>query len=1171
MKKIEQLYRGLLKLSGDQGFRDFVSSLSRDQHAVKPGKPYRVVITNPSELSGGVISGLLVSFDPDNSGGAMDTPAQSPLHGGWSSASPFPGPSSGNAGAGGHAGSGVVTGYQYLAGEGVDSSKRGLRMGFLEMTPAHRNLPDIYLKIRKSLASSTRFKTGRDGEALFISIPVPSDGLPYPLEFEIKVGMASLSGLEELIDIDSEYPAIAWQCTDQETVSQFLDDFEQGYFPDSAADSEWVDVELGSGISSQVTCSAYFLRSLAIKRTLMTCDSLAQAKQVIIAAMAHILILKLVGIPVAPIRYTYVRNKTTRMYAIYALQRRYDSSQFADSILTDSQVTLDEKKKLIDQMLEMLQKCDSYNATQALENNESESAFTIAIDPNFPNFCQLDEGLFSADFSPFFMMVTGDFLRANQFVVDMEMPGRAELFRSMCSNPLMTHTFFLTMLWREWQKYQIIKLKNDEGRLVDEVTASLAEIMQEVYDYALERVNGLPHIRVAIRELEEVAAFDRCRAEQASICRSPAARLLELMQNPRARMSCWYAEACRRHHRIQSLYSRVFDPEEELQRLQSACPWPFSHESYSTYLSALRGMVEAAEDTDRETLLGALHYQAGNIPDSNIRIQSSIVEELGTQITERLSRKKQPINAGNSSKGVDRSILSDHEQTLFFQYSLNIRFIADGVREGTLTQALISAIKNWLSKNDLSEDLLSFLDDSSTKGMRLASDPVPVFLRSLAEHLRINFDVILVYPDRRLQPAAVRYTFSGKTVSISHLKNYESIRDLARRPNVLLLSSRRVGNDQPATAGNWSNIELAEEAEAESEVPASKRIKVEPSEPESLASLRLQGMSAVYIAGGRIRTGVACASAQELIIRVITAATNYLDTGHIRDLPWRNVEAAILSRLPKNLVHRCVDVPSGSMLSVQQLMIAFLDYLHQTNRFRNRKIQFINIVLPAIDSTLDSPRFAIWTYGRKGKHLYEVRKQFLYGVNVEEIVQQTSQQNGIAFFVDTPATPVASFLAPAGEQAVENWWLMTSEPSEDFDLAQHSLPDSQAVMGDFLPPGDSGHFAPFEVLPNSQEVGFGGQTPPDAGEGAAEDGDTSHTQSVQNEDEFQPNNQDDDNELSPVIRNKDIRNNGGMGRKRDATSFELNVLDAGEEALWVLPIIMGSYFGQIKKTTHSPW
>ena len=378
----------------------------------------------------------------------------------------------------------------------------------------------FYLKKRTGFNENRIFFThNRASESNIImvirrSFRVRPEGAPRShdcLEISIPVGTLEFATVGQLLSLPHEYTTCTelWQnhvfghgVPDEEegdtdfeadldefsdiALQDFLQELESHWNVANPIDNPMVERVLGAGISSVVVATFHNFRSLAFKRLYKTCENKSDAMDVISSARINLLLLSIYGIPVAPMRYEMIYNQKKNDFAIYCIQTLYDPEQFADHFLEDSEVSPDEKMKLINTIIHYMNLCDISNGYQLKVDDGFKGYFRAAVDSNYPNYCLIDGVWHLIDLSPFFWAVGDQFSSANQHILDMnQSPDYYSFIKSLCTNPIQLYVFFCGRVFRPYQRYSLSHHPDDQRK---------AREWLSLYHYALSRVSTLPQI-----------------------------------------------------------------------------------------------------------------------------------------------------------------------------------------------------------------------------------------------------------------------------------------------------------------------------------------------------------------------------------------------------------------------------------------------------------------------------------------------------------------------------------------------------------------------------------------------------------------------------------------------------------------------------------------------------
>ena len=179
---------------------------------------------------------------------------------------------------------------------------------------------------------------------------------------------------------------------------------------------------LGKGISAQVMESFNILRSVALKRLHKSLPSQTLGENAIMSARVSMKLLWLAGIPFLPLKYYLVPARTEGDYAVYSLQKKINRSHFYENGLSSCSEPLELQQGRLDDIIELLVKCDLENTDQLYAFNDETSGINIGIDPNFSNYCEDGGSTVIADLSPFLWAFEDQVPDINDVILDSGMP-----------------------------------------------------------------------------------------------------------------------------------------------------------------------------------------------------------------------------------------------------------------------------------------------------------------------------------------------------------------------------------------------------------------------------------------------------------------------------------------------------------------------------------------------------------------------------------------------------------------------------------------------------------------------------------------------------------------------------------------------------------------------------
>ena len=893
------------------------------------------------------------------------------------------------------------------------------------------------------------------------------------VEFNIRVGPAEFSGIDLLLNQAAEFPEMLSEI-DADSILEFLHLYEQHYDSAAPQSNPYLGHLIGSGISSQVSTPFSFLRSLAVKRTHVCCNSMTEAEQVVMALRAYILILQRAGIPVAPIAYVPVPNEMTGKVAVFGLQKRYEKEEFSDHILGDPKIPMEAKKALLDRILALQTVCDDYNASQVLAIGPLGRIFSLAIDINYPNFCRQGGLLQVADLMPMFQVFAGNLMPANLYAMDMG-DNREQLVKSLSSDPLLIHAFFLCMIYRQVMRFESSSQRSARLNVNNAKSVELARQWREIYEYALLRVLEKPHILWAINSrLAELGAPEaRVLREDAKARDAWAGELRTLLIQQGSPMQTEYAQWFKFHQKIQEDTRRGG-------QVSDLTDW-------------------TREWPEREHPSDEYHFVLGDLSENFARLIEARLQKKKAakrqkkagpqtrppiQTIETLDPEKSQVSTGNVV------LEEDFVEFLRLMFNLNYQSVASDndcfwrALDKLLSRLLkdryswvVTELKKRILKRRNSQpdgEAQSNQQDPPGWGN---SDDLPLVMQEVLAEFQMQIAIMVIGIGENHQPTAVLFSFASEysdeilqTVLIGH----QQIQDHMQDQNLIILANHNLHQyDLDINAGpaiqHWGAVEqpMPEPAEIEDdreeeceEEPAPKRIKLNVSQVGSLEvlrstfMLRVDGREPEHPPGGWSSLKF---FSEKFLRMVIEAMRRHLIDMHSPDLEMRRhladmhlpdfekTNAELLSDiyligqlhayLPDKVKPLGESEDTGDMLPLLEHLVGLLDWQAQVGE----PWLGIAVIQPALGFSPENPVYSVWLISRANGLRFIVRRTLLYPVSFNILSLFLGNRRVRVFFTNSVATPDGKYLLKSDQGTPPDWWLVSQKdsqvPATDDDIA----------------------------------------------------------------------------------------------------------------------------------------
>ncbi|WP_461536223.1 hypothetical protein [Spongorhabdus nitratireducens] len=854
---------------------------------------------------------------------------------------------------------------------------------------------------KKDIDEHISFKADSDENQLYIVFTRRLSSRVF-VDFHISIGNALFNDPSELIDENSEFDGLGSDSITAEDIAAFIEQYEQNYNPDFPEINAHLLSFLGSGISSQVTWPLYFLRSMVLKRIHRTCKCQAEVEKVIASARANIMLMNLAGIPIAPVSYLYVYNVRRRDYVIYAIQPKYAREQFADHVLADPAVPWGDKKKIIDTIIDYMEKCEGPNPLNP--TGDPEQGFVFTVDPNFPNYCLIKGQWMLADMSPFFFAVNDEFAIGNHYILNLE-NNFYHHAKTLCTNPVRRYVFFLGMIYREYHKHKKQCYSYTDVDAKDEEAEMKASIWHEIYEYAVTQVFSLPQVRH-----ELCVIIDQAQSYIPYVCQLPSFRFefidfcLEQLESKGYKVSKGY-------------YSRVNRP-----------------------------LCEFMDN-------GSLIAKAASIQDL-----WDIGACFGTKINERVEKRKR--EKGKKKKDYDsggrvkseiyrlHGPLDSQEYKVFVENTLSMQYhaIPFTTPESSFLQSVAKGVLRFAFPGESEECVLGKLElalypklassqvDRWSVPERIffpscdhEEDIIPILLGVLRDLSGIKCRVMVVYPNSQMRPESILYQFNSEIKNLVDVRRFYKVEDIkreARQESTIVLASHHTG--PPVffrESSPWACLSIAglyvnssDEPElSDSNILDTKGVIYQAAGfyPD-LIPLRFVNEYSVCISNMYRLSGLVSVDKTIRYQRDIRGAI----TDYLRSIPLGI--AGVLRRVPKSMQLQCYHHEAGSQLYMHVLVIALMDYLFEMYS-GIEAYRTVVLIQPNLKYGQNVSSYAYWKFYRQVEQQL-VGRYFKYHASAQEIVSLLQRPGTIVFFSNAFVSKSGHYILPGEEAECAGWW-----------------------------------------------------------------------------------------------------------------------------------------------------
>ncbi|MGY0217665.1 hypothetical protein ACWJJH_09775 [Endozoicomonadaceae bacterium StTr2] len=846
------------------------------------------------------------------------------------------------------------------------------------------------------------FKTGSEENQLYIVFTRRLTERVF-IDFHIVIGNASFNTPGELIDGDSEFGGLGSESIAVSDIFEFIEHYERNYNPDFPEINTHLLSFLGSGVSSQVTWPLYFLHSMVLKRIHRTCKDEKKVQQVIASARANIMLMQLAGIPIAPVAYLYVYNERRRDYVIYAIQPKYDREQFADHVLADPVVAWEDKKKIIDTIIDYLKKCEGPNPLNP--TGDPRQGFVFTVDPNFPNYCFVKKKWMLADMSPFFFAVNDEFAIGNHYILNLE-NNFYDHAKTLCTNPLRRYIFFLGMIYREYLKHKQQCFSYSDIGARDEEAENRSRIWYEIYEYAVSHVFSLPQVRY-----ELCVILDEAKSYVPYFC-----------QTPRFRFE--FIEFC-----IENLESEDYTA------------------SDGYYERVKEGSVLKSPDDDSP------FYDSADKQDL-WDMGAFFAIKINKRVEERKKAKDQKgkdyCSGGRVQSHISRShgTLDIQECKVFVENALGMQYnvIPYATSENCFLQSVVKSVHKFALQDEselhilqkLKFSLHDRLADSQLARWRLPDrvffpdcneerDNIPLLLGVLRDLSGLKCRVLVVYPSYEMKPEGILYQFSSeieKLVDVRKLYEIEDVKLEASKENTIILVNHHTG---PPVFNQgcqfWTYLSVITPCEDSSEFSRKSESNVSAQKgeifqyngfnPESI-TVRFVNEYAVTIS--KMNRLSALASVHKTVRYqrdILEAIAEYLNC-----IPLDF--AGFFRKAPKKMQSAHYQHEAGSQLYMHTQVIALLDYLYEMYS-GSEAYRMIALIQPNLTYGQSLTPYAYWLFYRQSEQQL-VGRFFRYAVSREAILSLLQRPGTIIFFSNAFVSKSGHYILPKEDSESAGWW-----------------------------------------------------------------------------------------------------------------------------------------------------
>ena len=899
-----------------------------------------------------------------------------------------------------------MTGWYFFPQGDTQISRAGTLRGAL-IERYNREEPQVLFRFRltppgvEKVDEHVHFKTGRLDDQIYMVITCQLVPGIY-IEFDISLGKAAFNHPQDLIDDGSEFQGVQWTMLDTGAIFDFIREYERNYNPDFPEINIYLQEYLGTGVSSQVANPLYFLRSMVLKRLHKPCRTEAEAKEVIASARANIMLMRLAGVPWAPVAYLYVHNEKRNDYVIYSMQPRYAKGSFADHVLGDSSASWDEKKTIIDTIISYLKKCEGRNPLNP--TGDPRQGFVFAVDPNFPNYCQLNDQWVLADMSPFFFAVNDDFAIGNQYILNLE-NSFYEHAKTLCTNPVRRYIFFLGMIYREYLRHEQVNQQYVMAGALHTHAAEQALIWRKIYKYAVDEVYSLPQMQ---HELSTVNHLSQLLNTDVEPSREERQKMIEY----------WLDQLANPEYKVSERYYQLINQADE---------------------SDGDGLTSAVFEANRQYLW-----------DLSARFGMRINERVQTRIAANKYKVKDDTSGGfiKSKRLRQHGPLNDQEFKLFIGNTLGMEYhpiprdnycfwhsILAGVQqfmpigmshsEGILwLEQAVHALQPPIQQGILQS--LGTLFDPPHWG---ATDNIPVVLQVLNEYLGKAFRILVIHPNEHMQPVGIIYHCNPEfpLVEIHVLHSIEEIQAEAKVWGTIILANHQTGSAGPFQDQHWGLVTLPPippESQMDMLNPVvAPGVKINPFNLPVSGWLSIpdrfeQEFQVQLVDHMRRENNVSGTVTEAYQNDLLLAIEDFLANIGLQD-------NSIKSKLPERMKVEGYIAEEGSQAYLHALIMALLDVLDDYDLVPG-VVGSVALIQPNLSYQASQPSYAVWV-------IYRFEGQILTGRYFQYVVDQRALRyilehpGTVSFFSNGFVSRAGDYLLPNAFHETGGWWWISSK------------------------------------------------------------------------------------------------------------------------------------------------
>ena len=831
----------------------------------------------------------------------------------------------------------------------------------------------FYLRIRDSCRGSKPFSYGGVGGRYMLLSFCETLTPELSMEVSLPLGPSEDSEIGQLVDTGQEYPSLREIAEDD--VALYLQEFERHHDPIHPAANQFALKSLGKGISTQVIESFNFLRSVALKRHHKSLFSRAQAEEVILSARVSMKLLKLAGIPFLPLKHYLIPARTGGEYAVYSLQKKIEKESFYETDLGHHSESLEWQKGKLDDIIELLTKCDIENSSQLQTFNFETPGINVAIDPNFSNYCEDENSTIVADLSPFLWAVGNQSPEINDVILDQGLADFSDHIASLNRSPLHRYAFFAGMLFRAAVAADLRLKQCREGVLECHELQLSSDRWHSLHQHAIDRLSQLPQVHSEVQ--------------------------------------FWIAEQ-----------KKIFGLPDEVSSLDLIKQKSDTTRMFRMRMKQRNGISSAFyAGVDKFNKHEATDNDSASTTKTYLLLLSTIMSQhVNNWVAQRQANSSRQLSNTDSTVTFQQTpyYLNDLEFTSYILHALGLGYT--DTPNTPKKDSLKLSVLNWLDRYHTAVSpyhrlYIEQLYQTETRSTGVDND-VPAMLLTLhAAGIKVN--ILVIQPDDHFQPQGQLFTVSRERHKVGHtlVKASELPDLLARADQGTIVLGLHQTSDAPLN--KYSRYALLDTRINRILKSALKGIF-----EETVAAY----LPTLIFAQDSWDNAVKPMTFQQLQTRFasLLQLLQYVYIDPDKKSPIHNLDYY----LPEDLRMARKSINPGDPESYLHFFTALFHW------FENNHHRLFNGVSPPEEIILLQPammfivssqeQFSMWRLKRSTKPEGTITKEFSYKANLDQSSFNRNKQ--LIFFTNSLVSPTGHFIMPFHSQA--NWWV-AAETSQD--------------------------------------------------------------------------------------------------------------------------------------------